>query len=126
MSIARIQKLSRIASFCRAATTCASTCITGDYKFKRWPHRSRDLSERVRKNRKCDRRISPCHCTAFVAFHGCSRNRMHPNTRSRRARSSVLEIYLRFDESSSYPRYFLRKHKSPVPELFISVPLFSK
>jgi len=111
-----MQKLSRIVSLCQAAIICASTCInmyTEDYKFKRRAGRiDRAISRNVlEKNRKCDRGISPCHCTVFYASHSMV---AAATEHAIRARNSVLEIYLCFDEAQSYPRYFLRKHKSPV------------
>lgn len=111
-----MQKLSRIVSFYQATATCASTRIVEDYKSKCRSHRSRELLERVRKKSEMRSRniIVPLYCLLCVAFHSCSRSRTHPSTRSRRARNSALEIYLHFDEAPSYPRYFLRKHKSPV------------
>lgn len=70
----------------------------------------------LEKNRKCDRGILLCHCTAFYASHStvAAAAGRDPSTRSRRVRNSALEIYLHFDEAPSYPHYFLRKHKSPV------------
>jgi len=80
-------------------------------KSKCRPHRSEDLSECIRKNIIGNITAEYHRVIVLPSMRCIPRLQPHPNTRSCRARNSVLEIYLRFIEAPSYPRYFLRNHK---------------
>jgi len=96
-------------TFCQATATSTSTYIINrDVRLDR----SIDLSERLEKIGNV---IAEYHHVIVLPSI-----RRIPQLQPQRIRTrdltelaTRLEIYLCFDEAPSYPRYFLRKHKSP-------------